>query len=57
MYNCFEFNKDKDNNIYMSPELFICYFKSDGINLNARKSNTFGIALLSSSFICSLEDR
>ena len=26
MYNCFEFEKDKEINIYMSPELFNCYF-------------------------------
>ena len=46
MYNCFEFEEYKDNNIYMSPELFICYFQSDGIELLVEKSNTFGIALL-----------
>ena len=58
MYNGFEFDKDKDINIYMSPELLKCCFviQTNKIKeLNARKSNVFSIALLLSSFICNLK--
>ena len=49
VYNCFNFEKLKEENIYMSPELFMCYFigKNKDVNLiNEKKSNTFSIALL-----------
>ena len=49
VYNCFKFDFLKDENIYMSPELFMCYFieKNKYVNLiNEKKSNTFSIALL-----------
>ena len=51
MYRSFEFAKNKDNNIYMSPELFKCCFieKNNSIDqLTLKKSNTFGIGLLTS---------
>ena len=59
MYNCFEFEKTKEINIYMSPELFKCCFieKNNDIEyLSVKKSNNFGIALLTSQFICNLKD-
>ena len=57
MYNCFEFEVDEDINIYMSPELFQYYFKAKNRSVDDKKSNTFSIALLLSSFICSLNDK
>ena len=49
VYNCFEFEKIKDDNIYMSPELFKCCFIEKNKNLNLlddNKSNIFSIGLL-----------
>ena len=49
VYNCFEFDFLKEENIYMSPELFKCYFieKNKNVNLlNKKKSNIFTIGLL-----------
>ena len=50
MYNCFEFDKLKEENIYMSPELFTSYFinENNSVMINEKKSNTFSIGLLSS---------
>ena len=50
MYNCFEFDKLKEDNIYMSPELFNHYFikKNKKVDLNEKKSNTFSVGLLTS---------
>jgi len=49
MYNCFEFEKLKEDNIYMSPELFTSYFIKQNNEMNkSKKSNIFSIGLLSS---------
>ena len=49
MYNCFEFDKLKEENIYMSPELFTSYFiKQNNEIKKSGKSNIFSIGLLSS---------
>jgi len=49
VYNCFNFEKIKDDNIYMSPELFKCWFIKKNKNLDLvdiTKSNIFSIGLL-----------
>ena len=50
VYNCFEFGELKEDNIYMSPELFTSYFinENNNVMINEKKSNTFSVGLLSS---------
>ena len=57
VYTCFEFENIKEDNIYMSPELFTYYFnQKNKLIMESKKSNIFSVGLLISQFICNLSD-